>query len=109
MLLRSLRPDLHSGMVKYFGSDYIDNESQSTFVIGYLFEIVAASDKDARRMGLGLERRSAMLLKAAEVLGTFMEGLGEKSRGVKKRAMALTDCIVHAYHTGQLDERYAQA
>ncbi|KAM0701246.1 hypothetical protein Q7P35_011607 [Cladosporium inversicolor] len=46
-LLRKLKDGLHEDMVEYFGEEYIEDESQLSFVVGYIFDIVHGADKAA--------------------------------------------------------------
>jgi hypothetical protein len=69
----------------YFGRGYVEEESQLPFAVGWLFDIAAGSDAAAEQLGI-TERQSAVLNKAADVVGRFSRnGNGGKSIQTAKR------------------------
>ena len=98
-LLRDLQTHLQGDLARYFGSDYLENESELPYIVGYIFEVVRGSDRAAD--GLRLDNAgSRMLQDAAAVLRRMLQS--EDGRSLVTKAKAFSDAIVHAYHSGTL-------
>jgi hypothetical protein len=73
--LRRLRTVLDSDLRKYNGDEYLENETQLSFIVSYLFQAVTAGATISSRIG-NVPIRSKMMVKAAGVLGDFVEEEG---------------------------------
>lgn len=94
-MLRDLQTHTQHDLVKYFGSDYIEDESQLPYIIGYIFEVVRGSDRIGEELRVEVEGRgSRMLYDAAGVLARFL-GSGENSTkgivGAKSLSLAFAN------------------
>ncbi|KAK4539981.1 hypothetical protein LTR36_009879 [Oleoguttula mirabilis] len=99
-LLRDLQTHLQGDMVKFFGSSYIENESELPFIIGYIFEVVAGSNRVAEHLRLANDG-SKMLNNAADVLARFLQG--ENGRKSIMTAKALSNSVSFAFTNGMLE------
>ncbi|WPG97910.1 Hypothetical protein R9X50_00069300 [Acrodontium crateriforme] len=88
-LLKKLQNHLQDQMVQYFGSDYIEQEFQLPFIVGYIFEVVRGSDRIAQQFK-DVESGSRMLQAASEVLAQYLE---EKGDGSITKAAFLTAAL----------------
>ena len=92
-LLRKLQTHLQDDLVRYFGNNYIEDESQLPFVIGYVFEVVAGSNRVLEHLRLE-NGGSRMLHTAAEVLRGFLDSEGRAT--LVKNAIDRTDYAMHS-------------
>lgn len=92
-LLRTLQTHLHADLVKYFSEQYIEEESQLLYIIGYLFEVVCGSARIAEH--LRVEGGSRMLHTTAEVMERYLQD-GQNSSKSLDVAKALSAAGVSA-------------
>ncbi|KAK4569715.1 hypothetical protein LTR86_002683 [Recurvomyces mirabilis] len=92
-LLRKLQTHLHTDLVRYFMEEYIEDESQLPFVIGYVFEVVAGSNRVSEDLRLA-NGGSRMLRTAAEVVWKFLEDEGAAT--LVKNSMDRSDFAMHS-------------
>ena len=100
-LLRKLHTDLQSQLTNYFGSNYIENESELPFIVGYIFEIMFGSDRvtEALRLQHGGSR---LLNTAAETLKAFLEdGINGQQSLVAAKGHSST--VLYHYFAGTMD------
>lgn len=72
-LLRDLQTHLQGDLANAFGSNYIENESELPYIVGYIFEIVRGSSKIAEEWRVE-NRGSRILHDAAAVLSRMLQG-----------------------------------
>ncbi|EME82467.1 uncharacterized protein MYCFIDRAFT_88405 [Pseudocercospora fijiensis CIRAD86] len=102
-LLGTLQTHLHAQMVNYFGSNWIENEYELPYIVGYIFEVVRGSARVAEDLRLQ-NHGSQLLHKAGDVLSTWLgEELSKNSSSGIMQAKALTSSIVFAYQNGLLE------
>lgn len=90
-LLRKLQTHVHERMVGYFGEEYIEDESQLPYLVGYVFEVVRGSDRTAEELRIdGAFRASRMLFTASEVLEEF---LGEEKGALSVEMARKRSCV----------------
>ncbi|KAK5125541.1 hypothetical protein LTR85_000652 [Meristemomyces frigidus] len=99
-LLRDLQTHTQHDLVKYFGSDYIEEESQLPYIIGYIFEVVRGSDRISEQLRVQ-NGGSRMLHDAAAVLARFLESGENSGKGIMG-AKALSHSVAHAFANGTL-------
>ncbi|CAK1366228.1 unnamed protein product [Cercospora beticola] len=92
ILLRMLHTHLTGQLSRYFGPNFIENESELPFIIGYVFEVMAGSDRIAQALQLELGG-SNMLHTAAETMKAFLED-GTNAR----QGLINTKVWTRAYH-----------
>lgn len=71
-VLKKVQTAVQDDMVKYFGPDYIENESQLPYIVGYIFEVVRGSDRIAENLR-GEAGTSKVLQNASDTLKEFLE------------------------------------
>lgn len=101
-LLRKLKTGLHEDMVEYFGEDYIEDDSQLLFIVGYIFDIVHGADKAAEHLELQ-NHSSKILSKASDILKEFLETENTGMKGLMQ-ARALTRSVQWAHEKGKLQD-----
>ncbi|KAM3417680.1 hypothetical protein BST61_g5916 [Cercospora zeina] len=101
-LLRMLHTHLSGQLAQYFGPNSIENESELPFIIGYVFEIVAGSDRNAQTLRLELGG-SRILQTAAETMKAFLED-GDNARKGLINAKVWTGAVLYHDATDTLDE-----
>lgn len=87
-------------MVEYFGEEYIEDESQLPYVVGYVFDIVHAADKAAEHLK-PQDQGSKILNKASDILKEFLKRGNTGSKGLVQ-ARALTRSVQYAHANGKL-------
>lgn len=98
-MLRQLQTHLQHDLVQYFGSDYIEDESQLPFIIGYVFEVMTGAGRVAEHLRVEANG-SALLYKASEVLSGFLAEGGKQESWTKARALSYA--VQRAYFRGDL-------
>lgn len=101
-LLRKLKTGLHEDMVEYFGEEYIEDDSQLPFIVGYIFDIVHGADKAAEHLELQ-NHGSKILSKASDILKEFLETENTGMKGLMQ-ARALTRSVQWAHEKGKLQD-----
>lgn len=78
-LLRELRIELDEKFVQYFGPKYLDDESQLTFIVGFIFNVAIGSAASARSLGLpkSAQAASKAVIRAANVMQEFTKKKGD--------------------------------
>ena len=76
-LLRNLRNVLDGKMREYFGNDYLENETQLPFVIGYIFQVANGTACIAEMTRLRDNLTSLMMTRAAAVVKEYIEREGQ--------------------------------
>jgi len=85
-LLRAIRQELDAKFRQYFTDDYIENETQLPFLVGYIFMVASSTHK--MEEVIHAETESLMVLRAAGVLDKFIE---DKSILECKKLLALVN------------------
>ena len=75
-LLRTLRNVLDGKMRQYFGNDYLENETQLPFVIGYIFQVAHGTAILGEMTRMDDNLTSLMMTRAAEVVKEYIEREG---------------------------------
>ena len=101
-LLRKLKDGLHEDMVECFGEDYIEDESQLPYIVGYIFEIVHGEDKAPESLKLQ-HHGSKILNKASDIVKEFLEYGNTGMKGLMQ-ARALTRSVQYAHANGKLQD-----
>lgn len=101
-LLRKLKAAVHEDMVEYFGENYIEDDSQLPYVVGYIFDVVSGSDKAAEQLDLP-NHGSKILSKAAEVVKAFLDHENNGMKGLRT-TRALTRSVQYLYAQDRLQE-----
>ena len=101
-LLRELKDGVHNDMVEYFGEEYIEDDSQLPFVVGYIFDIVHRADKAAEHLKLQYHG-SKILNKASDLLKEFLEHDNTGMQGLMQ-TRALTRIVQYAHAKGKLQD-----
>lgn len=76
-LLRGLRNALDDKMRQYFGSDYLENETQLPFVVGYIFQVANGTASIGETTRLRDNLTSLMMTRAAAVVKEYIEKEGD--------------------------------
>lgn len=100
-LLRTLHTDLHAQLAHYFGPNYIENESELPFIIGYIFEVIFGSERIAQELRLE-DVESRLLQTALETLKKFLDN-SKNGHDSLMMAKALSSTVVYHFHAGTLD------
>lgn len=101
-MLRKLRDGLHEDMVEFFGEEYIEDESQLPYVVGYIFEIVYGADKAAEHLKLQ-NHGSKILSKASDIWKEFLQ-LGHTGTKGLTQTRALTRSVQWAHEQDRLQD-----
>lgn len=99
-LLRELQTGLHEDMVSYFGENYIEDDSQLPYMVGYIFNMVVDTNFAAEQLKLQYHG-SKILHKASGILKEFLERDNTSMKGLMQ-ARALTRIVQYAHESGQL-------
>lgn len=101
-LLRKLKDGVQDDMVECFGEEYIEDESQLPYVVGYIFDIVHGADKAAEHLKLQ-SQGSKILNKASDLLKEFLEHDNTGMQGLMQ-TRALTRSVQYAHAKGKLQD-----
>jgi hypothetical protein len=89
-LLRSLRTVLDDKLRQYFGNNYIENETQLPFIVGYIFQVASGSSRafEATEIRNGVE--SLILRRTGEFLKEYIEREGRVECDKLKKHVCIT-------------------
>jgi hypothetical protein len=99
-LLREVKTAVHDDLVKHYGAEYIQDESQLPYVVGYIFDIVAGGDREAEQLKLS-DTGSKILHKTSEVVKAFLTRENTGMQGLT-RTRGLTRAVQYAYGNNTL-------
>lgn len=100
-ILRTLHTHLQHQLTNFFGSNYIEDESQLPYIVGYVFEIVFGSERASQQLRLQFGG-SRSLNTAAETMKGFLEE-GRNANESVIAAKGQTNTILYHYFAGTLD------
>ncbi|KAG8627469.1 hypothetical protein KVT40_004952 [Elsinoe batatas] len=80
-LLRLIRSEIHEKLVQYHGPQYLENESQLTNLVGYIFSTAIKSGMAGTQLGLAREGNvgSVMVTKVGKVLQSWQRQNGQQA------------------------------
>ncbi|OCF77678.1 hypothetical protein I204_01676 [Kwoniella mangroviensis CBS 8886] len=89
-ILDKVRLSAHDYITGKVGPDYLDNDSQLPYVVGWILQLAAFSARAAAQIGIKREGkgafdiRSQRLMEATKVLGTYLRETGEGDAEFKR-------------------------